>query len=146
MTNDNFDICNITAEAIQNATEQVRQSNQSMVPPLTPIKGEWLMYEKMEESVRLQEQSHETLLAIEKNTANLQILVDLIRNNIEEQDEIISIMAEILAIAKANNKDEADSLCKRVMSKISDTVQNMETMIKIMTFAKMFYSIVQSRL
>ena len=146
MKNENFDIHDITAEVIQNATEQVRHSNESMVPPFPPIKDEWLMYEKMEEFVHLQKQNNEILQDIEKNTANLQILVDLIHNSVENQDQIISIMAEILAMAKANNKDEADSLCKRVMSKISDTVQNVETMIKIMTFAKMFYNIVQSRL
>ncbi|RHR10247.1 hypothetical protein DWX58_07180 [Pseudoflavonifractor sp. AF19-9AC] len=146
MKNENFDIHDITAEVIQNATEQVRRSNESMVPPFPPIKDEWLMYEKMEEFVHLQKQNNEILQDIEKNTANLKILVDLIHNSVENQDQIISIMAEILAMAKANNKDEADSLCKRVMSKISDTVQNVETMIKIMTFAKMFYNIVQSRL
>ena len=146
MKNENFDIHDITAEVIQNATEQVRRSNESMVPPFSPIKDEWLMYEKMEEFVHLQKQNNEILQDIEKNTANLQILVDLIHNSVENQDQIISIMAEILAMAKANNKDEADSLCKRVMSKISDTVQNVETMTKIITFAKMFYNIVQSRL
>lgn len=74
MKNENFDIHDITAEVIQNATEQVRRSNESMVPPFPPIKDEWLMYEKMEEFVHLQKQNNEILQDIEKNTANLQTI------------------------------------------------------------------------
>lgn len=144
MENVKLDIQDIIASNIPNVVEQLRRENESMVPTFPPVKDDWLINEKLEESVHLQKQNHETLLAIEKNTANLQILVDLIHNSVENQDEIISMMAEILAIAKAKNIEEADSLCKRVMNKVSSTVQDVDTIVKLVSYAKIVYNAVQA--
>lgn len=143
MRNEEFNIQSITAADIQDAVEQVQHENASMGPLFPPVKDDWLICKKLEESVQIQKESNETLQAIEKNTANLQSLVDLIHNSVENQDQIISLMAEVFVIAKAKNKEEADSLCKRAMNKISDTVQDVETIAKLVSYAKMVYNVVQ---
>lgn len=143
MGNEKFDIQGIIAANIPNAVEQIRRENGSMIPPFSPIKDEWLMCEKMEESVQLQRQSYKTLQAIEENTANLRVLVDLIHNSNENQNEIISLLSEIQMMAKAKDSEEAGSLYKRVMSKLAGTVKDAETLQKLVSYAGTIYDIVQ---
>lgn len=144
MGNEKFNIHGITAVDIQNAAEQVRRSNQSMAPTFPPIKDEWLMCEKMEESVQLQRENNDILRAIEQNTANLKILVDLIHNSKENQDEIIALLSEIQIMAKAKDSEEAASLYKRVMAKIAGAVKDAETIQKLSSYAGTVFTIVQT--
>lgn len=143
MENEKFEIQGIIAANIPNAVEQIRRENGAMIPPFSPIKDEWLMCEKMEESVQLQRQSYKTLQAIEENTANLRVLVDLIHNSNENQNEIISLLSEIQMMAKAKDSEEAGSLYKRVMSKLAGTVKDAETLQKLVSYAGIIYDIVQ---
>ena len=143
MENEKFEIQGIIAANIPNAVKQIRRENGSMIPPFSPIKDEWLMCEKMEESVQLQRQSYKTLQAIEENTANLRVLVDLIHNSNENQNEIISLLSEIQMMAKAKDSEEAGSLYKRVMSKLAGTVKDAETLQKLVSYAGIIYDIVQ---
>lgn len=89
-----------------------------------------------------QEESLEMLKSINTNTANLYTLVDLISNANDKQDELIGLISEILTIAKAKDKEEAESLFKNVMGKINETVKSADSMIKIMGWATSIYSMV----
>jgi predicted house-cleaning NTP pyrophosphatase (Maf/HAM1 superfamily) len=89
-----------------------------------------------------QEESLEMLKSINTNTANLYTLVDLISNANDKQDELIGLISEILTIAKAKDKEEAESLFKKVMGKINETVKSADSMIKIMGWATSIYSMV----
>jgi len=102
------------------------------------------MYQKVQEAAEYQERSYEVLQAIEKNTANLQVIVDLIHTSNENQDEIIVLLSEIQSMAKAKDKDEAGTMYKRVMGKISDVVKDAETLQKVTAFAGTIYTIVQT--
>lgn len=89
------------------------------------------------------EETIRALRAIESNTANLYVLVDLISKNGKQQDELIGIFSEILAIAKAKNQEEADSLYKKVMGKITQTVNDVETLAKFVGYATMVFELVK---
>ena len=55
---------------------------------------------------------------------------------------MIEIVSEILAIAKAKEKKEAESLLKKVMTKINDSVKTADSMIKLVGWATTIYNMV----
>ncbi len=77
----------------------------------------------------------------QQNTANLYTLVDLINKSNEQQDELIAIIADILTIAKAKDKKEAESIYKKVMAKITQTVKDGETLAKVVGYATTVYEL-----
>ena len=99
-----------------------------------------------EKSQEYQQQSLEMLKSINQNTANLYTLVDLISKSNEQQDEVIEIVSEILAIAKAKEKKEAESLLKKVMTKINDSVETADSIVKLVGWATTIYNMVISML
>ncbi|QHQ61475.1 hypothetical protein Ana3638_12380 [Anaerocolumna sedimenticola] len=90
-----------------------------------------------------QEESLRVLRAIEQNTANLYTLVDLISKNNEQQDELIAIIAEVLTIAKAKSKKEAESTYTKVMGRITQTVKDAETLAKVAGYATTVWQLAQ---
>ena len=95
-----------------------------------------------EKSQEYQQQSLEILKSINQNTANLYTLVDLISKSNEQQDEVIGIVSEILTIAKAKEKKEAEYLFKKVTSKINDSVETADSVIKLFGWATTIYNMV----
>jgi len=95
-----------------------------------------------EKTQEYQQKSLEVLQSINENTANLYTMVELINQNNEKQDELIALMTEILSLAKAKSKAEADSLFKKIMGKINDTTDNVDSMIKIVGWATTVYNMV----
>lgn len=102
------------------------------------------IYQQIKESAEYQKKSYEVLKAIEENTANLHVLVDLVHNSKENQDEIIDLLSEIQTMAKAKDSDEAASLYKRVMAKIAGAVKDAETVQKLSSYAGTVFTIVQT--
>lgn len=119
----------VDAEAIQRAVASYTPE------PIIP-EG---YFEKTQE---YQQKSLEVLQSINENTANLYTMVELINQNNEKQDELIALMTEILSLAKVKSKEEADSLFKKIMVKISDTTDNVDSMIKIVGWATTVYNMV----
>lgn len=99
-----------------------------------------------EKNQEYQQKSLEVLQSINENTANLYTMVELINKNNENQDELIELMAEILSLAKAKSKADADTLFKKIMGKINNTTDNVDTMIKVVGWATAVYNMVQSML
>ena len=64
--------------------------------------------------------SLEVLKQIEMNTAYLKDIVELLDTNNEHQKELNEMVQSILSIAKAPDKEEAQSRYKSVMKKIGD--------------------------
>lgn len=91
--------------------------------------------------VAYRQETIRSLRAIEQNTANLYTLVDLISKSNEQQDELIAIIAEILTIAKAKDKKEAESIYKKVMAKITQIVKDGETLAKVVGYATTVYEL-----
>ena len=93
-----------------------------------------------------QEKSLEILRSINENTANLYTMVELINKSNDNQEELLDILTQILAIAAAKSKEEADSLFKKIMQKLTNTTSNVETMVKIMGWATSILEMVKSLL
>jgi hypothetical protein len=98
--------------------------------------------EHIEKTEEYQKQSLEMLHSINENTANLYALVDLISKSNEKQDEMLELISEILTIAKAKEKKEAESIFKKVMTKINDTADTADSMIKLVGWASAIYNMV----
>ena len=99
-----------------------------------------------EDTRRFQQKNLEILQSINENTANLYAIVELINKNNEDQEKILEVMSQVLVIATAKSKEEAESLFKRAMQKLNDTTENVETMIKVMGWATTVYNIVAGML
>ena len=99
-----------------------------------------------EKTQEYQEKSLEMLQSINENTANLYTLVELINQNGEKQDELIALMTEILSMAKAKTKADAESRFKKIMGKITDATENVEAIIKMAGWATTVYNIVSPML
>lgn len=95
-----------------------------------------------EKTLKYRQKSLEILQSIDENTANLYIMVELIKQSNDKQDELISLMAEVLSLAKAKSKEEADTLFKKIMSKINGTADSVESTIKIVGWAITVYNMV----
>ncbi len=95
-----------------------------------------------EKTQEYQQKSLEVLQSINENTANLYTMVELISKSNDKQDELISLMTEVLSLAKAKSKEEADTLFKKIMSKINDTADSVDSIIKIVGWATTVYNMV----
>ncbi|HQM01728.1 MAG TPA: hypothetical protein PLH98_14435 [Ruminococcus flavefaciens] len=115
------------------------ERNREMERTMQAIQDERERKESNEEAYR--QETIRSLHAIEQNTANLYTLVDLINKSNEQQDELIAIIADILTIAKAKDKKEAESIYKKVMAKITQTVKDGETLAKVVGYATTVYEL-----
>lgn len=106
------------------------------MPEFEPIP----LAEHIERTEEYQARSLEMLESINTNTANLYTLVDLISKSNEKQDEMIGVITDILSIAKAKEKREAESLLKKAMTKINDTVETADSIVKLVGWASMIYN------
>lgn len=97
------------------------------MPEIEPVP----LQEYFAKTEEYQKRSLEVLKSIEENTANLSSIVDLINHSNENQDQIIEIFTDILSIAKAKNKEEADGLFKNVSEKITSTTDTVDAIIKL---------------
>lgn len=112
------------------------------VPEIEPIFPD-NYFEKTQE---YQQRSLEILESINKNTANLYSIIELIKDSNEKQDEMIGLITEILTLAKAKDKKEADSLYKKIFSKINTEVKNVDAIIKLTGWASSVYQLIISNL
>lgn len=127
-------------KALEN-TDISRQMQNINIPQTDYSKLTFPAQEHREEEKMYWEESLTLLKLIELNTASLAMLVDLISKNNENQDEIIRILTEVLEIAKANNKEEADNLYRKIMKKATTFTEDVEVIQKISTFASTMYTL-----
>ena len=125
----------------------LRADTDTIYCPISDIKVDPVIpdgyFEKTQE---YQQKSLEMLQSINENTANLYTMVELINQNNEKQDELLALMTEILSLAKAKSKADAETLFMKIMGKIHDTTDNVDTMIKIVGWATTVYHMVTSML
>ena len=69
-------------------------------------------------------------------------MVELISRSNDKQDELISLITEVFSLAKAKNKEEADTMFKKIMGKINDNCDSVDSIIKIVGWATTVYSMV----
>ena len=95
-----------------------------------------------ERTQEYQQKSLEMLQSINQNTANLYTLVELINKSSDNQDKMIAMIGEILSLAKAKSKAEAESIFKKLMGKITNTADTAEAMLKFVGWATAVYNYV----
>lgn len=94
--------------------------------------------EKMQEK-KHREETLNTLKNIEKNTGDISQLVFLLNSNTEKQTEILEVMTEILSLGTSETNEEAESKYRKIMSKITQTFEDAETIEKLLSYSKVFY-------
>jgi hypothetical protein len=119
------------------ATKQVESINDSV--------NEARIAEYEEEETRHNEILSE-LRAINENTSCLPTLIEIIHQSNENQEEMLTIIIEILSIAKAKDKKEAKSLYEKTIGKISSTVKDGENLAKLVTYATTAYQLIGTML
>ena len=117
-------------------------TNIRLIKPLDIIQHEE-QQEANKNAKKYQQESLQILRAIEQNTASLHMLVELISKNNDQQEELISIISEVLTVATAKTKNEAESKYRSVMEKITKTVKDVETMSKVVSYATTVWNILQ---
>lgn len=95
-----------------------------------------------ERTQEYQQKSLEVLQSINKNTANLYTIVELISRSNDKQDELIALMTEVFSLAKAKSKEEADTMFKKIIGKINDTADSVDSILKIVGWATTVYNMV----
>ena len=73
------------------------------------------------------------------NTSSIKLMVEILQSGNETQQEVLSIMQEILTIGTAIDSEEAESKYKEIMKKITEKVENIETAEKLLTMSKGIY-------
>lgn len=109
MSNDPFNI-NMNSDAIKKNAETVRKASMAME------KANKLNTDSKKAEI----ESLEVLKRIEMNTAYLKDIVDLLNTSNDHQQEINEMVQDILGIAKAPDKKEAQTRYRSVMKKIGD--------------------------
>lgn len=85
-----------------------------------------------------------TLISIEKNTANLKNIVELVKDSNENQEKILMVINDLLLLSKEKDKDVIEKKYTTIMKKISDIGENADTMNKLYTFGTTIYTIINS--
>lgn len=85
-----------------------------------------------------------TLIAIEKNTAHLKNIVELVKDSNENQEKILMIINDFLLLSKEKDKESVEKKFNMTMKKISDIGENVDIMNKLYTFGTTIYSIMNS--
>ncbi len=76
-----------------------------------------------------------TLKKIENNTSFLGEIADLAKRDSEKKDEILELGKEIMKITTASNKEEAESIYRKTLSKINDFSGGVESVQKLSQIA-----------
>lgn len=120
-----------------------RTLDESIQPIAQPVAVDPILPDGyFEKTLEYQEKSLEALQSINENTANLYTMVELINRSNENQEELLAVFSEILAIAAAKDKKEAANLFKNVMEKVTQTADDVDTIIKISGWAMTIYKMV----
>ncbi|KGP76138.1 hypothetical protein JT05_06630 [Desulfosporosinus sp. Tol-M] len=136
-----IDLSNFQPNYSNMLAQQISESERQASRAMEAVQRERERKEAAEEAYR--QETIRSLNAIEQNTANLYTLVDLISKSNEQQDELISIIAEVLTIAKAKSQGEAKSVYTKVMGRITQTIKDAETLAKIAGYATTVWQLAQ---
>mgnify|MGYP004501721307 CR=1 FL=1 len=80
----------------------------------------------------------------EKNTSNLNTVIELIKDSNENQEEIINIITELLMLSKEINKEEARSKYKKIMNKITNIKDSADTINQLVTLGGTIYAVLKA--
>ncbi|RFB11477.1 hypothetical protein DZB84_20655 [Bacillus sp. HNG] len=87
-----------------------------------------------------------TLKNIEANTKGLDNVVSLLMNLKDQQDEVLDLLKEILAISTSPNLEAAESKYRQIMNKVNAGIEDFNTMQTLMGFANTIYQMYKGTL
>lgn len=102
------------------------------------------LYEKFRKEEEYKQNILTTLMSIEKNTASLQNIVELVKDSNENQEKILAIVNDLLLLSKEKDKEVVENKYTAIMKKISNIGENADTMNKLYTFGTTIYTIINS--
>jgi len=105
-----------------------------------------LREKEKEEKTKYDQDVLETLKSIEKNTGDINQIISILHYSNGKQDEILEVMKEILAIGKATNEEEADTLYRNAMDKAQKFNGDVETITVFLGYAKIAWTAVKGYL
>lgn len=95
--------------------------------------------EKNEAREQREIESVELLRSINENTKGLDSVVELLKNMNGQQEEVLELLKEVLAISASETKEVAEGKYRTVMKKITTSVEDINTMQTLLGFAKTIY-------
>jgi hypothetical protein len=95
--------------------------------------------EKNEAREQREIESVELLRSINENTKGLDSVVELLKNMNSQQEEVLELLKEVLAISTSETKEVAEGKYRTVMKKITTSVEDINTMQTLLGFAKTIY-------
>lgn len=106
--------------------------NQELVEYTNPV---YSLIEKTEEG-------NELLKEIKENTDSIKVIAEFVRESNLKQEELQKIVLSMLDIMKAKDEKEAEKLFKKTLRTINETVESVESITKLVTFAGVVYKLV----
>lgn len=95
-----------------------------------------------DDAKKAQIRSVELLEQIEKNTASLNDVVELLHESNLQQAQISDLMGDLFALAKAKDKKEAKSLYEKTIGKLSSFGEDVNNIAALVTLATSVYNMV----
>lgn len=101
------------------------------------------VYQIEKENQRKEDYKNELLQSvknIEANTYGLNEIVPLLASNIDNQEKILEVLKEALSIGTSTTEEEAKTMYRKFMNTANQTVEDVETMEKVLGFGKTIYN------
>ncbi|AMK73074.1 MULTISPECIES: hypothetical protein [Bacillus] len=119
-------------------TSYLREFNEQRA--LEKERNEQASIKKEKDEQEYREQTLQLLAGIERNTAILHEISSLMKKNNDKQNETFDIIVEILEIMKSKSNEEVVGRYQKVMSKINQFTNDVETIKSLYTIGATIYS------
>lgn len=95
---------------------------------------------RYEDGVDREKRMIELLESIDKNTSVLSDMVKLLEENVSDQKEILAIINDFNSLATLKNKTERQSLYRKIMDKINNTISDINTINTLYGYGMIIYN------
>jgi len=100
--------------------------------------------ERYRDGVSREERMIELLESIDNNTSILNDIFTVLQKNTENQEEILKIINEFNSLATTNNVEQAQTLYRKLMTKINTTLSDINTINTLCTYGMTIYNVLHS--
>lgn len=112
--------------------------------PIEGIERSMKLLNDMRQAEKAQKEAYDQELLssiknIEQNTASLKEIVNILQVNADNQDKIFEVLVDAISIGKAGSIEEANSIYSKVMTKIANITDDIETITKLNGIASSIY-------
>lgn len=133
MDNNNFKGFKLPEIEVPNVAPVIESMNSKIQDHLSQIAEQHFKEENYKNEVL------QTLKNIEANTVGLTEIIPLLSSNTSNQEKLLEVLTEALSIGTATTEAEARTKYRTFMDSASQTVEDVETMEKLLGFGKTIY-------